>query len=149
MTNKLNLVRTVTNHISNYRKRRNVDDIISLFDPTIAKQFDNYQWQEIRRIIDLSIAQSSPKIVDLRFTIDLIFSRFYFTLFVGKDRRRQSRSQTTGSRVGNFIAAICLLIALNLLISLSVVIVLYLIKSALGIDLMPGGHFSDLLFKKL
>ncbi len=123
---------------------RNVDSFIALFDPMVAQQFNSHQWAEIRRIIDLSIGKPSPKIVDLRFTIDLIISRFYFTLFIGKDRRRQSRSQSTGSRIGNFIAAIGLLLALNLLVSVSVVVVLYLIKSALGIDLMPG-HFPELV----
>lgn len=145
---KIKLAAPISSKSNNYRARRNVDDLISLFDPGIVQQFNNLQWKEIRRIIDLAIDKPSPKIVDLRFTVDLIFSRFYFTLFVGKDRRRQSRSQTTGSRVGNFIAAICLLLALNLLVSSSVVIVAYLIKSALGIDLMPG-HFADLLFEQL
>lgn len=128
------------------RARKTVDDLIYLFDPVIAQQFKDDQWQEVRRILDLAIDKPSPKIIDLRFTVDLIVSRFYFTLFVGKDRRHQSRNETIGSRVGNFIAVVCLLLVLNLLVSSSVVIVTYLIKSAMGIDLMPNSHFSNLLF---
>lgn len=144
MTRESHPAKMTETKIEQYRNHRTVDTIIALFNPTVAQQFDSAQWQEIRRIVDLAMAKPSPKIIDLRFTVDLMISRFYFTLFVGKDFRRQSRKKGTGSRIANFIAAVCLLFGLNLLLSASVVVILYLIKSAVGINLMPG-HFSDLL----
>lgn len=148
MTTPTNFNKITTTSPKKSKGHRSVDSLIALFDPRVAQQFNSSQWQEIRRIIDLSIGKPSPKIVDLRFTVDLIVSRFYFTLFIGKDRRRQSRNQSTGSRIGNLIAAIGLLLGLNLLVSVSAVVVLYLIKSALGIDLMPG-HFPELVLNFL
>lgn len=98
----------------------------------------------MRSLLSNAIPQPSPKIVDFRFVVDLIFSRFYIVLFVGKDRRNQQRKYVPrgAARVGNIVAAIVLLVGANLVISAFLVLVVYLIKSALGIDLTPG-HFSD------
>jgi hypothetical protein len=65
-------------------------------------------------------------------------------LFVGKDRRKQQRQYWTEqvARWGNTIAAIVLLIGINLVISLIIFMFAYLVKSALGVDLTPG-HLAD------
>ncbi len=127
--------------------QRNVDDYVQLFNPNIAQKFDPQSWQEIRRVLDLAIPKPAPKIIDLRFNVDLLISRFYIVLFVGKDRRRKSRShevERLSTRIGNWIAAIILIVAINLIVSTLILIVAYLLKSFIGIDLMPG-HFPDRL----
>ena len=117
--------------------------------PDILASFTNEQLRVITSILERAIPKPSPKIVDFRFTVDLIFSRFYVVLFVGKDRRRKQRHQVTEgiSRIGNAIAAVILLLAANLVISALIVLFAYLFKSAIGLNFFPG-HISE-SFKKL
>ena len=86
----------------------------------------------------------SAKLVDLRFVIDLIVSRFYVVLFIGKDRRAKQRRYIPRAltKIGNTIAIIIILLGANLTISAFIVLLGYLLKSAIGIDLLPG-HFPD------
>ncbi|NJR64342.1 MAG: hypothetical protein HC772_01825 [Leptolyngbyaceae cyanobacterium CRU_2_3] len=115
-------------------------------EPEMLNSFSSGQLQAVQSLLRAAIPQPTPKIVDLRFGIDLLFSRFYMVLFVGKDRRRQRRQYLPErvSRFGNAIAAILLLISINLVISLMIFMFAYLVKSALGIDLTPG-HLVDQL----
>ena len=85
-------------------------------------------------------ANPRPKLVDLRFVIDLFFVRYYFALFIGQDQRTQKRNAQGNkiSQVGNIIAAILLLLSLNLLLSSMLLLIAYLLKSAVGINLFPG-----------
>ncbi len=117
--------------------------------PDILASFTNEQLRVITSILERAIPKPSPKIVDFRFTVDLIFSRFYVVLFVGKDRRRKQRHQVTEgiSRIGNAIAAVILLLAANLVISALILLFAYLFKSAVGLNFFPG-HISE-SFKKL
>ncbi len=117
--------------------------------PDILASFTNEQLRVITSILERAIPKSSPKIVDFRFTVDLIFSRFYVVLFVGKDRRRKQRHQVTEgiARIGNAIAAVILLVAANLVISAVILLFAYLFKSAVGLNFFPG-HISE-SFKKL
>ncbi len=116
--------------------------------PDILASFTNEQLRVITSILERAIPKPSPKIVDFRFTVDLIFSRFYVVLFVGKDRRRKQRHQVTEgiSRIGNAIAAVILLVAANLVISALILLFAYLLKSAIGLNFFPG-HISE-SFKK-
>ncbi len=117
--------------------------------PDILASFTNEQLRVITSLLERAIPKSSPKIVDFRFTVDLIFSRFYVVLFVGKDRRRKQRHQVTEgiARIGNAIAAVILLLAANLVISALILLFAYLFKSAIGLNFFPG-HISE-SFKKL
>ncbi|HEY9642916.1 MAG TPA: hypothetical protein V6C57_20675 [Coleofasciculaceae cyanobacterium] len=112
--------------------------------PEILNSFSVTQLQAVQSLLEDAIPQPAPKIVDLRLGVDLLFSRFYVVLFVGKDRRRQQRQYLpeSMSRWGNAIAAIVLLMGLNLVISLIIFMFAYLVKSAMGIDLTPG-HLAD------
>ena len=116
--------------------------------PDILASFTNEQLRVITSILERAIPKPSPKIVDFRFTVDLIFSRFYVVLFVGKDRRRKQRHQVTQgiSRIGNAITAVILLLAANLVISALILLFAYLFKSAIGLNFFPG-HISE-SFKK-
>ena len=58
-----------------------------------------------------------PKLIDLRFVIDLIFARYYLVLLVGRDQRTKPRQVEGVNRVINLIVAILLLVGLNLLIT--------------------------------
>ena len=128
--------------------QRTVDDYLAEIDPAIANQLTGEQWSEIRKVLKQAIPKPAPKIVDLRLSVDLILSRFYIVLFVGKDRRRKPRKyrlSNTTTRIGNMIAASLLLIGINLTITAALAIGAYLLKAAVNINLFPNRHLPEIL----
>jgi len=85
----------------------------------------------------------------LRFVVDLIFIRYFVVLLIGRDVRKQQRQYHVNgiTKVANIAMAIVLIIAMSLLISSVTILIVYLIKSSLGIDLLPG-HITNVLFHK-
>ncbi|MCU0524346.1 MAG: hypothetical protein MUF72_05930 [Elainella sp. Prado103] len=124
---------------------RTPEDYLQQLPPELRSSFSEEQVSAVRELLAAAIPKPAPKLVDLRFGVDLIASRFYVVLLVGKDRRRQRRSYLPEPmvRVGNGIAAVVLLLGLNLLISLIIFLLAYLVKSAVGIDLFPDSHLAD------
>ncbi|MBD2176731.1 hypothetical protein H6F42_07365 [Pseudanabaena sp. FACHB-1998] len=116
--------------------------------PTLDK-LNEEDWERIKSVVNAAIPKPSPKIIDLRFVVDLIFTRYFVVLLIGKDNRKQQRQYKVNgvTKVANIIAAILLIIAMSLLISAITIFILYLIKSALGIDLFQG-HINEVLFQK-
>ena len=110
--------------------------------PEVKASLTPQQRADVERVIALAIPKPAPKLVDLRFTIDLLFSRYFIVLMVGKDRRRAQRSMPVSrlTQLGNWVVAVALLLGFNLALSTSIVMLAYLVKSALGINLLPG-HF--------
>jgi hypothetical protein len=104
----------------------------------------------IKSTIDLAIPRPSPKLIDLRFLVDLIVVRYFVVLLVGKDNRRQQRQYSSSgiTKFANLVVAILLVIAMSLLISAVTILVAYLIKSALGIDIFSG-HITEVFSKFL
>jgi len=127
-------------------KSRTPEYYLSTIAPQVLQSLSSEQLLELRRVLDNAIPKPAPKIVDLRFVVDLLFSRFYVVLFIGKDRRSQPRKHVPEkvTRIGNTIAATIILIAMNLIISVFLVLTGYLVKSAIGINLLPG-HFPELV----
>jgi hypothetical protein len=121
---------------------RSAATYLNHLDPDLRANLLPQQLAEIERVIDLAIPKPSAKLVDLRLDIDLLVSRYFIVLMVGKDRRRSLRNApvSPATQFGNWIAAVVLLLGFNLAISVAVLLLAYLVKSALGIDLTPG-HF--------
>lgn len=72
--------------------------------------------------------------VDVRGTIGLLRSRYYFVLLAGRDKRDLSRTE---SRIGKLVMAA--VVALFLCVSLALgLVLLYILKSWLGINLFEG-----------
>ncbi|HEY9698811.1 MAG TPA: hypothetical protein V6D10_16220 [Trichocoleus sp.] len=131
--------------LSRYHPQRTSSDYLQRIDPDVFASFSPEQLAAVTNALEAAIPKSSPKLVDLRFGVDLLFSRFYVVLLVGKDRRKQSRPYLPKpvSRIGNKIAAVLLLLTINLLISLFIALFVYLVKSAVGIDLFPHSHLTE------
>jgi hypothetical protein len=120
----------------------------------MPKRFDNIDREPYADSTDPSVESMEmpsaqpprPKLIDIRFSVDLVVTRFYVVLMVGKDRRDQRRSHAVKglTKFGNTITAILLLLGANLTISTFIVLTFYLIKSMLGINLMPG-HLTEYL----
>jgi hypothetical protein len=118
------------------------DDYLDALDPEVRSSFTETQLEALRRLLEAAVPRSAPKLVDLRFWIDLLAYRFYIVLFIGKDRRRHERydSAELASRKGNAIAAILLLLGFNLIISVFILLLALLIKSLIDYSLFPEGH---------
>lgn len=115
--------------------------LLQRLSPELQAALSEAQRQEVLALLAEVQAQPKPKILDIRFGINVLLARYYVVLLMGPEQR--SRSRHTGlSRLGNWLAAVLLLLSFNVLVSLSLGMVLYLIKSAVGIDLFPG-HLSD------
>jgi hypothetical protein len=72
--------------------------------------------------------------LDIRFTLPVWRARYYLVLLAGRDRRALSRREEEAGRLVKAMALASFL-AFSLLLGL---LILYLIKSALGIDLFPN-----------
>ena len=120
-------------------QRQTPQKYLDQIDPAILESFNAHQLAAAYSMLDAAIAKPSPKLIDLRLTIDLVFSRFYLVLSIGKDRRQTARLHpTTGvTKIANQVAVIILLLGLNLAISAFILLTAYLMKSALGINLFP------------
>lgn len=128
---------------------RDADYYMHQIPVQILEKLNAEDKEDLKSVIHTAIPRSSPKLIDLRFAIDLIFARYFVVLMIGKDMRKQQRQyQVNGiAKVANVITAILLIVAMSLLVSAVTILILYLIKSALGIDLFPG-HITNVLFKK-
>lgn len=128
---------------------RDADYYMHQIPVQILEKLNAEDKEDLKSVIHTAIPRSSPKLIDLRFAIDLIFARYFVVLMIGKDMRKQQRQYQVNdiAKVANVITAILLIIAMSLLVSAVTILILYLIKSALGIDLFPG-HITNVLFKK-
>lgn len=86
---------------------------------------------------------------DLRISLPLFFRSYYFVLFAGRDRR-QSTLKLQRLRYRRTMRSILRYLSLSSIIAFSFIggvtlfWGLYSLKVALGIDLIPGFHLSDL-----
>jgi hypothetical protein len=117
-----------------------------VISPEILDSLTPEQWTAIEKYVFNKKGEKQPKLVDIRFVIDLVITRFYIVLLVGKDQRTQARNYQLSKflKLGNIVAATLLLLGTNLVISACIVLVLYLTKAALGYDFLPG-HINETL----
>ncbi len=136
------------NNNNNNKQFNTPEEYLKLIDPDILSSFSPEQKNEMIRLINKLISPPSRKLVDLRFTVDLIITRYFVVLLVGKDRRSQKRNYLPEnvSKFGNLVTASIILISLNLFIIGNILLGLYLIKSVVGINFFPG-HISDTVEK--
>ncbi len=115
----------------------------------VLEKLNEDEIDSIRSVIHTAVPKSTPKLIDLRFVVDLIIVRYFVVLMIGRDIRKQQRQYPVKgiTKIANTIAAILLIIAMSLLISAVTILILYLIKSALGIDLFKG-HINEVLFNQ-
>lgn len=146
---KNNLSKT-ENLDSKQEDRITTEYYLQSLDPEILNSFSPEQLTAVRALLKSTNLNPSPKIVDLRFTVDLIVARYYFVLLAGRDRRSKDRTYTPNqaSRIGNMLSILVILIGFNLLITMTIILGSYLVKSFIGINFMPG-HFSQTVEKNI
>ncbi len=77
--------------------------------------------------------------IDLRLSLPLLFTRFYFVLLIGRERRHAPRLERAIGRLGRFGFALLLVILAAVLI----VAVIYPVKTLAGIDIFENGGLHD------
>ncbi len=124
------------------------ENIIASIPLAVRQTFTGPQLHAIRKALSMAHDRSRHKI-DLRITIPLYFVRYYVVFLFGKDLRRGTRRvslerRKDSSQAAGFALIIAMIGNIILLAGGALFILLYLIKSALGINLFADLHLWDL-----
>lgn len=124
---------------------RTPEDYLDTLPSDLRSSFSEAQLEAVKQLLAAAIPKPAAKLVDLRFLVNFLAYRYYFVFFVVKDRRQRERSEPVQpmANKGNLVAALLVLIGINLLISLFIVLVLFLIKSVVGYSLLPHTYLAD------
>ncbi len=106
-------------------------------DEDVASSLTNEQKREIESAVK-SMGLVARHSIDIRETFPWFGKRFYFVLLCGRDRRKGLRER---SALWNLILTSVVMFGV-LAVCLLAVLALYLIKSALGIDIFQGFSFG-------
>lgn len=104
--------------------------------------------EQLEALSFASRPQASPHLVNVRVSIPLLWRRYYFACFIGRERRSLSRLVREG-QVGAFPTSTAMLVLLSLLVgaaTMGLLALLYLAKSVLGIDLFDDPSILHGLF---
>nr|WP_275138613.1 hypothetical protein [Vibrio furnissii] len=103
-------------------------------DEQVAAELTDTQKQAIEHAIK-SVGLVHRHGVDVRKSLPWFGKRYYLVLLMGRDRRHQLRPSE--SKWANFVVTSLMIVGLLALLGLSF-LALYLIKSAMGIDIFPN-----------
>lgn len=121
------------------------EHVMSNIDPAVFSSLNLLQIQAV----EIAVSSSAPfrrHGVDLRGTLRLYFAQFYFVILMGRDRRIDISNREAGRRYQAGVVSAFIMLYTLICIALPVVLLLlYGIKSWLGIDLFPDQHLSDIL----
>jgi hypothetical protein len=114
------------------RQDPGLQKLLSRMPSDVANSFTEQQLAHLR--VALGARQWGKHQIDLRGTLKLFHWRYYYVVVAGRNLRDGSRSQQQLSRL-----MLALVISMLLVVSAALgLLVLYLLKSALGIDLFDG-----------
>jgi hypothetical protein len=120
--------------------------VLARIDPDVLASLTEHQFRSIRDAIDASrpIRRHS---IDVRGTIPLGFTRWYYVLLAGRDRRTDAREQEARRKrlLGAVAGAVVLTGVVLVPVTVLLVLVGYAIKSFLGLDLAPDLHLIDVV----
>ena len=121
------------------------DSVMRRIDRKVLASFTREQLRAIHEGISASRPLSKHPI-DVRGIIPLFFTQYYFVLLMGKDRRLATRRIENIRREKSALAggALFLFFGMSPLILFGLLL-LYFMKSAMGIDLFPDKHLWDIL----
>lgn len=104
-------------------------------DEQIAEELTPEQKAGVENAI-LASTLAARHQIDIRRSFPVFSKRFYLVFLFGRDLRRQHRQESTLSRI---LLTFLLLIAV-LFVTCCILLTLYMIKSALGIDVFQNFH---------
>ena len=118
--------------VADIRQDPGLQKLLSRMPRDVAESFTEQQLAHLR--VALGARQWGKHQIDLRGTLKLFHWRYYYVVVAGRNLRDGRRSQ---QQISRFMLA--LVISVLLVISAALgLLVLYLLKSALGIDLFEG-----------
>jgi len=122
---------------------------INKIDPEVRASMTDKQ---INAVYEALIAAEDSKrhSIDIRGTIPLYLAKYYFVFFAGRDKRKQTLlEETIRNNQGNAKSGLSFAISGALILALIVLLAggytAYLLKSELGIDIIPNKHLSDVI----
>ncbi|MGF1546360.1 MAG: hypothetical protein ACFCUG_03425 [Thiotrichales bacterium] len=113
-----------------------IEQLLTRMTPDVAASFTAPQIASLRAALAGASTRKHP--IDLRFTLPIWRWRFFVVLLVGRDRRILTRRQEFVFRLTELGA----LFGFLLFSTLMGLLVLYLVKSWLGIDVFPNHSFG-------
>lgn len=108
----------------------------SLDKDTLDSLTDEQKKKLENAILDMTLSTTHK--IDIRRSFSLFSKRYYWVFLLGRDLRRQPRKESALSRL---LISLFIVFAL-IFIAGSLFITLYLIKSALGIDIFQNFHLG-------
>lgn len=118
------------------RQDPTIQKLLSRMPLDVQQSFTEQQLAELR--VALGARQWGKHRIDLRGTLSVWRFRYYYVFVAGRNVREQSRQARQLSMLGQAIL-ISILLSICLLFGL---LLLYLLKSALGIDLLDDYSFG-------
>jgi len=120
-----------------------VENILANVPMDVARTLSAQQWDGFREALR-STTGCRQHACDLRFVVPLYFLRLYCILILGRDRRERvehvlfERRKCVARAAGAlFLAVMFVAVAVLALAGL------YVLKSAAGVDILPGFHLSE------
>lgn len=118
------------------RQDASLQPLLARMPPELRKSFSEEQLAYLK--LALGARSWGRHAIDWRGTLKLWRHRYYFVLLLGRNRRELSRGER---QIGLFLQALYLLIFFFFSTVLGA-LALYLLKSAAGVDLIPGFSFG-------
>lgn len=129
-------------------KKNKVDaytqNVMNSIEPTVFKTLNLVQLEAIRQSVSAN-APFRKHSIDIRGSIPLYITKFYFVFLIGKDRRSSTREKEIHRK--EIAKGVSILGFIYIILTLSIPILfifLYALKSFLGIDIFPDRHLNDL-----
>ena len=96
--------------------------------------------EQLAALAQASVPVNAPHLIDYRVSVPLFGKRFYVTLLAGRERRSLSRLAAEGQiRFAQITTLYAMFLGLGMAaILVAIVLVLYFVKAALGLDLFEG-----------
>ena len=127
-------------------KKEILQDYLDTMNPSIRESLNYEQKKEISQLIQRLIPKAfSRHLIDLRFTFWLI-RNWYVVLLFGRDHRLASRTYP-GYRKNWLEIVLKILLTIVIIVGIlgCLFMLLYMIKSFIGIDIFPDKHLRNLL----
>ncbi|MFK5891696.1 MAG: hypothetical protein QM504_00575 [Pseudomonadota bacterium] len=119
--------------------------VINQIKPEVIRSLTKKQLQEIKSAISASTPLKRHSI-DIRGVLPLFFTRLYFVLMIGRDKRHKSiKIELMRRRDSDILANILFFIVFLIPIFFLLFLALYFLKSELGIDFFSDEHLIDLI----
>ena len=121
------------------------ENVMGGIDTEVHRSMTPVQRSGVRQAIR-SVFEAKQHGIDLRGAVPLFFVRFYFVLLMGRDSRFRAKELEADRRRrgGMLMGTVFVVMALSPLLLIAFVL-LYLLKSVAGINLLPEWHLWELL----